>query len=80
MEWHPVANLCSFRMSNLKNGPISCHYNLKALSHVNDSVSHVEFKKWPCCRPVEIRGQGPHICVLSKSEGKSSFFGFTRMK
>ena len=24
------------------------------------SMSHVDFKKWPC-RPVEFKGQGPHV-------------------
>ena len=25
-------------------------------------MSPVDFKKWPC-RPVEFKGQGPHMCV-----------------
>ena len=25
-------------------------------------VSHVEFKKWPCCH-VKFKGQGPPVCL-----------------
>ena len=30
------------------------------------SMSHIDFKKWPCC-PVNFKGQGPQHTVLLKN-------------
>ena len=47
------AYYCSFRMSNLVNGHVSCHFNLivPVLSQLC-----VEFLKWPC----RFKGSIPH--------------------
>ena len=44
-------------MSNFRNGP--CHVTVFFPRSIG-FVSHVNFKKRPC-RPVELRGQGPHL-------------------
>ena len=54
-------------MSNLRNSHVSCHFLCLPPCRISLSLmSHVEFKKIPCCS-VEFMGQGPDPVALADS-------------
>ena len=55
-------------------GPFACHYIfLKTCRMSIRPMSHVKFKKLPCC-PVEFRGRGPCLSTIMSSKSANASF------
>ena len=56
-NFHVDFKIAKCHLSNVRKGP--CHVtNTFSYMSIISSMSHVDFKKWPC-RPVKFKGQGP---------------------